>query len=225
MTVQRWQLTHEGREHRVEAEGSARHRVRWYVDGALVGERTAMEDKLRLRPTDRDREDLGGVLVRFSALGAPRRATLFAGGDGLEARLSAGLGGTDLAPEEDSPAAVHARKVLAHPTRYTVVQTAGGVAAVVVPLAVAALLARLAFSIDWPSIPFPDLPDLPDVPWPQIDLPDLPLPDWSLPGWIEQVLGYAKYVWPVVLAFVVARAEVRRRRRQHEEAAETPTDQ
>lgn len=220
MTIQRWQLEHGGRTHRVEADGSARHRVRWYVDDDLVAEKAAMEDKFRLRPDDRD--ELGGLFVRFSGLGAPRRATLIPPGDAFEAQLASGLGGTDLVPEEGSPAAIHEQKVLAHPTRYTVIQTAGGVAAVVVPLLVAALLARLAFSLDWPDIPWPDLPAIPwpDIPWPdvpRIDLPAIPLPDWSLPQWVRDALGYVKYVWPVVLAFVIARAEVARRRRHQEQ--------
>ncbi|UMG94557.1 hypothetical protein [Nocardioides sp. TF02-7] len=217
MTAQRWHRTVEGRAHRVEAEGSARHRVRWYVDDELVAERAALEDKIRLRAADRD--DLGGVLVRFSGLGAPRRATLFAPGDTLEVQLGTGAGGTDLDPEPGSAAERHEQRMLAHPTRYTLLSTATAVAAVAVPILLAALLARLAFSIDLPDLPWPDLPripwpDLPAVPWP--DLPSVPWPDWSVPGWVREVLSYLKYVWPVVLAFVVARGEIRRRRREAE---------
>ena len=46
------------------------------------------------------------------------------------------------------------------------------------------------------------------------ELPDLP--DVSVPGWVEAVLDKVKYVWPVVLAFVLARAEINRRRKQDE---------
>lgn len=199
----------------MEAEGSTRHRVRWYVDDELVAERAALDDTFRL--TTEEPHEAGGLLVRFSGLGAPRRATLFPPGDALEGRLASGLGGVDMVPEEGSPAALHEQKVLAHPTRYTIIQTAGGVARVVVPLLVVALLARLAFSFDWPDVPLPDLPrpDLPDIPWP--DVPSIPLPDWSVPHWVEDALGYAKYVGPVVLAFVVARAEIARRRRHQEQ--------
>ncbi|MDZ5619836.1 hypothetical protein SFC88_03310 [Nocardioides sp. HM23] len=212
MTGQRWDLDVEGRHHRVEADGSTRHRVRWYVDDQLVAERTAMEDKIRLRPSgDAAGHGLGAVLVRFSTLGAPRRATRLPPDEALDVQLSTGVGGTDLVPERGSKAAQHDERMLAHPTRYTVIQTAGGVATVVVPLLVAALLARLAFSFDWPAIPWPDLPD---IPWPEIRLPGIPLPNWSLPGWVREALGYAKYVWPVLLAFLLARAEIRRRRTQ-----------
>lgn len=57
----------------------------------------------------------------------------------------------------------------------------------------------------------------PSVPWPHIDLPQLAWPDWSLPPWLAWVRDHARYVTPVVVAFVVARAEVRRRRRQREQ--------
>jgi len=220
--VQRWELEVDGRVHRVEAEGSTRHHVRWYADDALIAERKALEEKIRLRSSadDTDGTDFGAVLVKFSTLGAPRRATLFDPGDGLDVQLSTGVGGTDLVPEQGSKAARYDEGMLAHPTRYTVIQTAGGVAVVVVPLLVAALLARLVFSFDWPDIPWPDLPripwpDLPDIPW-----PDIPWPDVTVPGWLREALGYAKYLWPVLLAFVIARAEIRRRRKQREQVSE-----
>ena len=41
-------------------------------------------------------------------------------------------------------------------------------------------------------------------------------PDWSLPGWVREVRDVLKFVFPVVLAFVLARAEIRRRRTQDE---------
>ena len=90
--------------------------------------------------------------------------------------------------------------------RYALIQAVGGAAKVALPILLTVLLARFALSLPLPSIAGPDLPSLP--------LPDLP--DWSLPGWIEQVLGVVRYVWPVVLAYVLARAEINRRRRQDE---------
>lgn len=54
-------------------------------------------------------------------------------------------------------------------------------------------------------------PDLPDLPW-----PDIPWPDLRLPDWVRWLLDEAKYVWPVVLAYVLARAEINRRRKQDE---------
>ena len=99
---------------------------------------------------------------------------------------------------------------------YTLRATLGGTAGIVVPLVVAWLLARFAFSIDLPDLPLPDLPDLPSIPWPDIPWPDISLPDWSLPGWVQEVLDLLKFLFPVVLAFVIARAEIRRRRKQDE---------
>ncbi len=86
-----------------------------------------------------------------------------------------------------------------------------GIAKVVVPLVAALLLARLtlphlSLGLDLPSLPRPGLPSLP--------LPDLP--DVTLPEQVRWVLENSKYVWPIVLAFVLARAEIRRRRRQDE---------
>ncbi|GAA4755659.1 hypothetical protein GCM10023350_46420 [Nocardioides endophyticus] len=102
----------------------------------------------------------------------------------------------------------------AHPERYALLQTVGKV-----PIVWRRCLACFVFSlpIDLPSIPSPDLPSLP-----RSDLPSLPFPDppsWSAPGWVEQVLDVAHYIWPVMLTFVFARAEIRRRRRQDEKRA------
>ncbi|WP_193612448.1 hypothetical protein [Nocardioides lijunqiniae] len=204
--LQTWELRVAGRAHRVEVRGSVSRRIQWWVDGDLVLDKKSADDKPRL--TAPDRPELGALSLRFSGLGKPRRATVTPQGQ---------LTGIDLDPEEGSPAAAHEDRVRAHPRRYALVQTAGGVAAVVVPILVTILLARLAFSIDWPdlglpSIPWPNLPSLPSVP-----LPDLPsLPSISLPGWLEWVLDRGNYVWPVIIAFVVARGEIARRRKQDE---------
>lgn len=183
--------------HRVEAVPGFRRTVRWYVGDELVAERRTAEEKLRLESgTDR-------MEVRFSTLGRPRRATL---NDEL-----------DLVPDPGSPAAAHEESVRAHPTRYAVIATVVGVAKVVVPIAVTLLLARIALphlSLDL-GLPAPDLPSLP--------LPDLPdLPDLTLPEPVRWVLEHAKYVWPIALAFVLARAEISRRRRQDERRGEEP---
>lgn len=223
--VQAWDLTVDGAAHRVEVRGGVRRHVTWTVDGALVGQKTSMDDRIVVRagdgldgPDDSSRRDRGAVGVRFTGLGAPRRATLFPAGEEIDIKAMTGVGGRDLAPEPGSKAAVHEDRVRAHPTRYTLLQTAGGVAAVVVPILLATLLARWTFSLDLPDIPWPDLPslpspDLPSIPWPDVSIP---WPDWSVPGWVERAAGYLKFVWPVVLAFVLARAEIRRRRQQDE---------
>jgi hypothetical protein len=201
--TQVWRLHADGHEHRVEADPGTARRIRWYVDGELVAEKKSMDEKVRLESA------AGRVQVRFSTLGAPRRATLADDADGQ-----------DLVPEPGSAAARHEDRVRAHPERYALLQTVGGVGKVVVPIVLASLLARFAFSlpIELPTVPFPDLPSLPRPGLPSLPLPDLP--SWTLPGWVERVLDVAHYIWPVVLAFVLARAEIRRRRRQDEKRAQ-----
>lgn len=211
---QRFELTVDGRAHRVEiADGALRREIRWYVDDELVASKRTAEDKVTLKTED---AGSGLLALRFSTLGHPRRVTWLAPGETVDAQAATGLGGVDLDPAPGSRAAAYEERVRAHPRRYAAIQTAGGVAKVVVPLLVVFLLARFTFSlplpdVDLPRIPRPDLPDLPSIPW-----PDINLPDWSLPGWVREVLDKATYVWPIVLAYVLARAEINRRRKQDE---------
>jgi len=195
--VQTWSLTVDGVAHRVEASGSLRHHIRWYADDEMVAEKKAAEERLHLTS-----DEHGALGVWYGALGGARRAS---------------LNGIDLDPEPGSPAARYEERVRAHPGRYAAIQTAGGVAKVVVPIVVALLLARLAFSFDWPDLNFPNLPS-PDLPSPI--LPDIPFPDVSLPGWLRWILEHAKYVIPILIAFGLAQAEVKRRRKQDELRAE-----
>jgi hypothetical protein len=193
--VQVWTLPIDGAAHRVEVRGGALRRyTQWFVDDVQVAAKGSIEGKLRLTS-----EEHGDLVVRYSALGAP---------------LSATVAGVDLVPVPGSAAERHEQRVRANPNRYAATQTAGGVARVVVPIVLTVLLARLAFSIDWPDWNLPDLPDLPDVPWP--DLPDIPVPDVTLPGWLRWILENAHCVIPVLVAFALARAEIRRRRTQDE---------
>ena len=199
-----WTLTREGREHRVESSGSTVHRVRWLVDDEVVAEKKSMDEKVNLEHEGQR------LTVVHSTLGAPRRATLGADPTGS-------LGGVDLDPAPGSPAASYDRKVLDHPTRYAVIATLGGVAKVVLPILIGLVAVRFAVNIPWPSIPFPDLPSIPFPDLPSIPFPDLPdLPDVSVPDWVGWLLDKVKYVWPVVLAFVLARTEIKRRRAQEE---------
>ena len=103
-----------------------------------------------------------------------------------------------------------------HPRRYAVQAVVVSVLTVVLPLLLGLLAIRFAFSLSlpWPDLPSLPRPNLPDLPLPS--LPDLSLPDWSLPAWVHRVLDALRYVWPVALAFVLARAEIRRRRKQDE---------
>lgn len=214
--MQVWERTVAGRHHRVEAEGSVRRRQRWYVDGELVAEKRSVEDSVELQ--DEDRPELGAVKVKFSALGSPRRASVH---DDVIGAIT-GVDGTDLVPEEGSPAALHEERLLAHPNRYAAQKAGIAIAVIAVP-ALLGLLARLFpdFEIplpDLPSIPWPDI-DLPSIPWPDIDLP-IPRLDLEVPGWVRQVLDVLGYVWPVALAFLLARGEVNRRRKRDEQARE-----
>lgn len=202
--AQVWEGEIDGRLHRVELSDAFVARVTWTVDGEQVA-----SGRVGDRRTTLSAGKQGRLVVRTSLLGKPRSAIVL-GKDDL-------VGGTELTPEAGSRAAAHHEKVLAHPGRYTLIETLGAAGGVVVPIIVFAILARLAFEIPWPglpSIPWPNLPDidLPSIPWPSIDLPDV-----AVPGWVETVLASAKYVVPVIVAFVLARGEVRRRRRDAEE--------
>ncbi len=210
-TDQIWTLQHEGRQHRVVASGGTAHLVRWYVDGQLLAEKKTMSDKVTVEAPGDGTEK---VRVRYSGLGTPRRATLFAKDEDVAAM--AGLGGVDLVPEPGSRSAAYENRVREHPTRYAALATVVGVAKVVVPILLTLITIRFAVKLPFPDIPTPNLPDLPSVPWPSIPLPDLP----RLPDWLRWLLDKAKYVWPVVLAYVIARAEIRRRREQDRKRAE-----
>lgn len=218
MAVQRWDLVTDGVRHRVEADtGGWRKHLRWWVDDDLVAERRTADDKVELEPDD-DTADVGLVRLRFSGLGKPRRATWYADPDDVQAAL--GTGGHDLTPEAGSPAAVHDEWMLEHPRRYEAQKVAGGVAAVVVPILLGLLAVRLAVQVPWPDWDLPSIPtpDLPSIPLPSIPWPDWSWPGWStgweVPGWVAWAADKVTYVWPVVLAYVLARAEIKRRRQQ-----------
>lgn len=210
--TQVWTRTLEGQQHRVEATGSWRRTLTWSVDGETVVEKRSSEEKVRL-----DGGERGTVLVVHSLLGTPQRATLMRD----QVRLT---GGTDLTPEAGSRAEAHERAVLEHPTRYSILHGLGGVGTVVVPIVLLWLIAKLAPLIPWPSIDLPDLPspniDLPSIPWPDLDLPSIPWPDITLPEWLAWILDKSEYVVPIVIAVVLARAEIKRRRRHAAERAQ-----
>ncbi len=212
---QRFDLTMSGRTHRVEVQdGALRREIRWYVDDELAAVTKTADDKVTLTPDD---PELGLLALRFSTFGHPRRATWFEPGEEQTAKAGVGIGGIDLDPAPGSRAAAYEQKVREHPRRYAAQHTAAGIAKVVLPLLFLFLAARFTFSLPLPDVNAPDLPlpDLPSIPW-----PDVNWPDWSLPGWVREVLDKAKYVLPVIIAFVLARAEIRRRRTQDELRAE-----
>lgn len=194
-----WELVVDGHAHLVEVHGGDwSRRVVWCVDGVEVVDKSSSADRLVLT------SDAGKLEVRHSGLGRARRATLTPpGGEAV-----------DLVPEPGSPAASYEERLREHPTRTSLLAGLGAVAGIVVPLLVTALLARLALSLPWPDWDLPSVPtpDLPSLPLP--DLPSIPWPDWSLPGWLRPVREVLGYVVPVVVAVVLARLEIRRRRRQ-----------
>ncbi|MFE6647748.1 hypothetical protein ACFVJS_14365 [Nocardioides sp. NPDC057772] len=221
--VQTWSRTISGHTHHLEVTGEIVRRFVWTVDGEQVLTKKTADDRARL-----ETEDHGSMLVIHSGLGTPRRATYFAPGEDLAGM--AGIGGADLTPEPGSRAAAYERRVIEHPRRYALIETLGGAAGVVggivAAMVVAWILARISLpDIDLPLPNLPDLPDLPDlplpdlpsIPWPSIPWPDLP--DVHVPEWVTWIADHLKYIWPVVLAFVLAQGEIKRRRKQAEASA------
>jgi hypothetical protein len=219
-TTERWTLQAAGRTHLVEVDPAGLgRRVTWRVDGREVGTARSGDGRMRVLPGDGTDAGIGVVALRFGAWGPARRVTWYDGGrESATAAAVVGVGGLDFEPEPGSRAARRKEWIGAHPRLYTVRQTLIGLGTVVGPLLLAALLARLAFSIDLPAIPWPDLPDLPGIPRP--DLPDVDLP--AVPGWVREVADKAKFVVPVLLAFVLARGEVRCRRAQDDRRRTDP---
>ncbi|MFI5622393.1 hypothetical protein ACIA03_02910 [Nocardioides sp. NPDC051685] len=220
--VQTWSRTIAGHTHHLEVTGEIVRRFVWTVDGEEVLSRKTVDDRARL-----ESKAHGSLLVIHSALGTPRRATYFAPGEDLAGL--AGIGGADLTPEPGSRAATYERRVIDHPRRYALIETLGGAAGVVGGIVAAMVVAWIVARISLPDIPLPKLPDLPDlplpdlpsIPWPSIPWPDLP--NVQVPEWVAWAANHLKYVWPVILAFVLAQGEIRRRRK-HAEASGTSAE-
>ncbi|WP_340539726.1 hypothetical protein [Nocardioides sp. GXZ039] len=231
MAIQRWHLVAGGVRHRVEADTSGwRNHVRWWADDVLVAERRTAEDKFEVRPAadgegDGDRDRDGVMAFRFTPLGRPRRATWYPADEADQAGL--GLGGTDLIPEAGSPVARFEERIREHPRRYALQRTATAILGVLLPLLLGLVAVRVAVSLPWPDLNLPSIPwpdwDLPSIPWPS--LPSIPWPDWSLPGWFWWLVEKSKFVWPVVIAYALARGEIRRRRTQDERRGDDPDDE
>lgn len=209
--VERWLLTRDGAQHVLEiGDKGLRRELVWSVDGVQAATKRSSDERIVLTS-----EEHGALGVRLPAfVGPARRVTLYGG----EVEAHAGTGGTDFDPESGSRAAAREEWIREHPHLHTARQTALAAGGVIVPLLLLWLLGQVVLpAVPWPAISLPDvpLPDLPDIPWPEIpwphiNLPSIPWPDLpDLPGWV-------KYVFPVVLAFLLARAEIRRRRTQDE---------
>ncbi|WP_369140969.1 hypothetical protein [Modestobacter versicolor] len=224
---ERWLLTSAGHEHSVEiAEAGLRRRIGWTVDGTAVATTTTSDERVVL-----DGGAHGAVGVRLPAFTGPARRVTWWSPDaelGAVAAAHTGLGGTDLDPEPGSKAAAREAWIRAHPDLHAARRTGAAVLGVLLPIVALWLLTRVDVpwpDLDLPAIPWPDW-DLPAVPWPDLSIP---WPDWDLPelpAWVREVLDKAKYVVPVLIAFALARGEVRRRRAQDErkQAAEREDD-
>lgn len=211
-TRERWHLVHDDHEHLVEIRQGAVVREAWWTcDGTEVATKKTSDETIVLK-TD---GDAGAVRLKFPLVGPARRVTLH----DSETQAHTGLVGTDFEPEAGSKAADRAAWIGRHPHLHTARQTAVAAAGVGAPL----LLIWLLTLVPWPSldIPWPDIqlpsvpwPDLPSIPWPDLNLPSIPWPDLpDLPGWTEPV---RTFLVPVLIAFFIARGEVKRRRKAEE---------
>lgn len=214
--VEQWCLERDGVRHAVAITPTGVGRlVVWTVDGTLVAERTTVEDRIVL-----DGSTHGAIALRLPRMGGPaRRVSWWSTDEEMGAAVAArvGLGGVDLDAEAGTAAAKREAWIRAHPRRYALQRVALRTAAVIAPVVLAWLFARVAIpQIPWPQITLPSIP-WPDIPWPDIPWPQIPWPDYSLPEipeWLRRLLRLAGYVWPIVLAALLARSEVTRRRRQ-----------
>ncbi|WP_322919700.1 hypothetical protein [Nocardioides renjunii] len=213
---ERWHLVHDKHDHVVEiVQGRLVRQVSWTRDGVELASRKTTDETVVLKADGEEQ----AVRLKFGVLGPARRVTLHSS----DTEAQTGLAGTDLEPEAGSRAAERAEWIGRHPHLHTARQTAIAAAGVGVPVLVVWLLTLVPWpDLDLPSIPLPDMPsipwpDLPAIPWP--DLPSIPWPDVDLPdlpGWVDTV---RKFAIPILIAFFIARGEVKRRRRAEAERA------
>lgn len=212
----------------MEVTGSFSRTVRWYVDGQQAAAKKSLQLDVQLDPGDRltkggstsgplaeEQPDVGAIGVAFTAFGRAKRVTWYRaeGDDSAIACAVIDTGGIDLDPEPGLPAALRDDRIRRHPRRHAVLAVAGGAGMVLGPLLLGLLAVRLTISIPWPDWNLPSIPrphlDLPSIPWPNVDLPD-----WNVPDWVAWLADKVRYVWPVILAWVLASAEIKRRRKQ-----------
>ncbi|RYB95296.1 hypothetical protein EUA93_13680 [Nocardioides oleivorans] len=226
MGEERWDVAHDGHHHVVTIEQGAlvRH-VTWTRDDAQVATKKTSDETIVVTSPEG-----GAVRLKFPLVGPARRVTLHES----EAAAHTGLGGTDLEPEAGSKAAARADWIGRHPHLHTVRQTVVAAAGVGVPILLVWLLTLVPWpsldipwpdidlpSIPWPSIPWPSIP-LPSISWPSIPWPSIPWPDLpDLPPWVDTV---RKFAIPILIAFFIARGEVKRRKKAEEKAAEEAAD-
>lgn len=231
MDAETWSVEHDGRRHEVRVERRRGvHRVEWRVDGRELARAAEREKKVVLTPTDEDDAALGAVAARGPRWrGATRRVVLLpaeavtperkddeqeedAIPQAVLARFhlmrSLDKDTVDLVPEPGSAAERHQQWVERHPRLHVVREVLGAGGGVLVPLLFLAVVVPVVdrFVPEGPDIPSIPLPDLPSISLP--DLPDIPFPD--LPNWLGTAL---KLVVAVAVAWSLASAEVRRRRK------------
>lgn len=201
----RWGLDLDGRRLELESEGAGLgNRARLFRDGELVAEQKVNGDRGSLEA------DGVTVKVRWNWVGGIKECV---------AVLDAADGETPVelafAPPPGSRAAKLEALASERPALYAsrhVAIAAGKLLAGL--LGIGALLGWLLPRVPLPSIPSPDVKiDLPSLPLPSIDLPDIPLP-----GWVEAILGTAKWWGPILLAVFIALGEVDKRSRRQENA-------
>lgn len=217
---ERWHLTRDGHEHTVEISSKATVWIlRWTRDGKEVATHRTSDSTAVL-----DGKKRGALRIKLPSFTGPaRQVTLYdvpadkKKDDNATTQAHLGVGGTDFVPEAGSKAAKREAWIREHPNLYAARRTGAALAGVLLPIAAIWLLQKITWrpDINWPRINLPDL-NLPSIPWPDIDIPwpeisvDIPFPDIDLPS----LPGWVKYVWPVLLAFGIAQAELRRRRQQ-----------
>jgi hypothetical protein len=202
------------------------------VDGTAVSTRSAELSSIAFEVATLDSTPaaLAGLTVRAAAypvVGGPGRVQLVLPG-ALTPTFPAGLRRhrRRTIPFEP-PEGTRAHRSHQWQRRHPWLAASRHVVIAVAQVAVALLTLRLALSLDlwgWlpqlrpPRIDLPTvrLPDLPRIPFP--DLPEVPRP--HPPAWLLAVLQSRTYWAPVLLAIVVAVAEVRRRRRHEQEREE-----
>ncbi len=199
-TPERWYLDADGHQHVVEVEPAGLgRRVTWSVDGTPIAERCGVAGRVTLSPAAGS-GTAGSVRLRFGSFVPARRVSWHPRNDPSAA---VGLGGRDFLAEAGSRAARRDAFIAAHPRAYTGYRIALAIATLAVALAVGPVVSWFVNNVPWQQ--------LPAIPW-----PDVQLPQWSLPDWLGGVIDVLKFVVPVLIAFALARLELRRRRQQRE---------
>lgn len=199
----RWTLDHDGRRLDVELTSvGTRNRVRLFADGEQVAEHLSRSDRATLTGA--------GVTVKA-------RWGWFGGIKECIALLPAAEGETAVELAFSPPAGSRAEKLEALARERPALYASRHVAIAAGKLLLGLLGLGALFGWLLPRIPFPSIPS-PDVDLPSVPLPSIDRPEVTLPGWVEAILGTAKWWAPIVVAIFIAAGEVEKRRRRQENA-------